>query len=74
MEKEERTGMWWLIFKKGVVYPIRIVNFAHLMTYAKSIIDAEARNTLLNLSDSDHHGCHAGGDGLRVSSARFPGV
>ncbi len=59
--------MWYLIFKNGVVYPIRVVNLAHLITYVKSI-DVQAQNNPLNRSDSDHHGPQSGGNGLHVSS------
>ncbi len=65
--------MWCLIFKNGVVHPIRLVNLAHLITYVKSI-DVEARNTLRNRSESDHHGPNSGGNGLHVSSVPRPRV
>ncbi len=65
--------MWCVIFKNGVVYPIRVVSLAHLITYVKSI-DVEARNTLLNRSDPEHHGPHSGGNGLPVCSVPGPRV
>ncbi len=63
--------MWCLNFKNGGVYPIRVVNLAHVITYVKSI-DVEARNTLLTRSDSDHDGPHSAGNGLPVCSVPRP--
>ena len=57
--------MWWLFFKNGIVYPIRLVNLAYVIFYVKSI-DVEARNTLRTRSDPDHHIPHSGWNGLSV--------
>ena len=63
--------MWCLIFKNGIVYPIRLVNLAHVIFYVKSI-DAEARSTPRTRSEPDYHIPHSGGDGLSVSSVTEP--
>lgn len=65
--------MLCLIFKNAVVYPIRLVNLAHLVSYVKSI-EVEARTTLLNRSDSAHHVPHSGGNGLPVCPVPRPRV
>ncbi|GJL57541.1 MAG: hypothetical protein NPIRA03_03980 [Nitrospirales bacterium] len=65
--------MWCLIFKNGIVYPIRLVNLAYLITYVKSV-DVEEHNTLLNRSDQGHHGSRSGGIVLSVCPVPRPRV
>ena len=67
------SGMWCRIFKNGAVYPIRLVNLAHVMTYVKSI-DVEARDSLLHRVDSDYPGPHIGRNGLHVRPFPRPRV
>lgn len=52
--------MWCLIFKNGIVYPIRLVNLAHLTTYVKPV-DVEEHNTPVNRCEQGHHGPRSGG-------------
>ncbi len=68
-----KPGMWCLIFKNGIVYPIRLVNLAHFITYVNPI-DVEEHNTLLNRSDQGHHGPRSGGIILSVGPVPRAGV
>ena len=55
--------MGGLTFKNGILHPIKIPNHAHVVSYVKSQIYAEARNILLNQSGSPHHGPRPDGNG-----------
>ena len=65
--------MWCMIFKNGIVYPIRLVNLAHVIFYVKSI-DVETDNTLRYRSDPEHHIPHSGWNGVSVLPVTEPCV